>query len=494
MLASPNRPVIIRGISKFAIAFSLGFVLLGIAIGPACQRALAGDEETAAEAAEKVSYFRQVRPIFQARCHGCHQPAKQGGDYVMTSFDTLKTGGESSEAAVVPGDPDASYLMEQIRVVDGEALMPQEGEPLTSSEVALIERWIAEGAVDDSPASTRPQYDMQHPPTYLAPPVITSVDFSPDGKLLAVSGYHEVVLHHADGSGVVTRLVGLSERIESAVFSPDGKQLAVTGGSPGRLGEVQIWQIEPPELILSQTVGYDTIYGASWSPDSKLVAFGCPDNTLRAIDAATGEQVLFSGAHNDWVLDSVFSVKADHLVSVSRDMSMKLTNVPTQRFVDNITSITPGALKGGLNSVDRHPSKDEVVVGGSDGVPKTYKMYRDQARKIGDDYNLLRAFEAMPGRIFGVAFSHDGERIVAGSSYNNAGEVRVYNVADGKRISATKIPDGGVYGVAFHPSGETVAAGGFDGKVRLINVGDGAILAEFYPVALQTEEVAAAGS
>ena len=27
---------------------------------------------------------------------------------------------------------------------------------------------------------------------------------------------------------------------------------------------------------------------------------------------------------------------------------MKLTEVATQRFIDNITSITPGALKGGL--------------------------------------------------------------------------------------------------------------------------------------------------
>src|SRR5690606_18419904 len=137
------------------------------------------------------------------------------------------------------------------------------------------------------------------------------------------------------------------------------------GGSPGRLGEVQIWDVEKRQLLLSLPVTHDTCYGGSWSPDGKLVAFGCPDKTIRGIEADTGKQVLFNGAHEDWVLDTVFSVKGDHVVSVSRDMSMKLVNVETQRFIDNITSITPGALKGGLHAVDRHPTKDELLIGGA---------------------------------------------------------------------------------------------------------------------------------
>ncbi len=162
--------------------------------------------------------------------------------------------------------------------------MPKDRPPLAASQIELIKRWIAEGAGDDTPPMARESIDMAHPPIYTLAPVLTSLDYSPDGKLLAVSGYHEVLLHTADGSGIQARLVGLSERIESAVFSPDGKLLAVTGGSPGRFGEVQIWDVEAKELKLSQSVTFDTIYGASWSPDGKLVAFGCGDNTLRVIE------------------------------------------------------------------------------------------------------------------------------------------------------------------------------------------------------------------
>ncbi|MCA9164864.1 MAG: hypothetical protein KDA62_17855, partial [Planctomycetales bacterium] len=161
-----------------------------------------------------------------------------------------------------------------------------------------------------------------------------------------------------------------------------------------------------------------------------------------------------------------------------------LINVPTQRFIDNVTSITPGALKGGLASVDRHPSKEEVLCGGADGVPKIYRIFREQARKIGDDFNLIRAFPAMPGRIFSVAFSRDGERIVAGSSLNNSGQVAVFNTADGKQISKFDVTDGGIYAVAFSPDAKIVAAAGFSGTVTLLNAETGEAIKQFTPAPL----------
>ena len=458
-------------------------VLCQAFLGLACV-ATAFAEEPASPAADKVSYFKDVLPIFRAKnCTGCHQAAKRGGEYEMTNYAALLKGGESGEAAVVPGKPAESGLIAQITPhADGKADMPKDAPPLTAPEIAKITKWIEQGAVDDTPASNLPQYDAEHPPVYRAAPVLRAVEYSPDGQMMAVSGYHEVLLHKADGSQLIARLVGQSERIESVMFSADGKRLAVTGGSPGRFGEVQIWDLEKRQLTLSKMVGHDTLYGVSWSPDGKMVAFGCPDNSARAINPDTGEQVLFSGAHSDWVLDTVFSTKSDHLITVSRDMSMKLVEVQTQRFIDNITSITPGALKGGLLAIDRHPTNDELLCGGSDGKPQIFKMVRTQARQIGDNANLIKDFAAMPGRVFAVAFSADGSRIVAGSSNDSKGEVRVYNVADGAMVWKLEVPEGGIYTVDFSPDGSTVSAGGFDGDVRLINAADGALRTRFTPV------------
>ncbi|MDP6795351.1 MAG: c-type cytochrome domain-containing protein, partial [Verrucomicrobiota bacterium] len=162
---------------------------------------------------EKVSFYSDIRPIFQAQCHGCHQPAKAKGDYVMTRFDALLKGGDSGEKAIVPVKPDESELITLITPINGEAEMPQKSDPLPAEQIALITRWVAEGAVDDTPASAKQRYDLDNPPVYSLPPVISSIDYSPDGAFIAVAGYHEVLLHHADGSGLAGRLVGMSERV-----------------------------------------------------------------------------------------------------------------------------------------------------------------------------------------------------------------------------------------------------------------------------------------
>ena len=462
--------------------------------------------EPPAAAPEKVSYARDVLPLFQQHCMGCHQPAKAGGNFIMLSRDALLKKGDSDEPGVVPGKPAASNLLAKITPQGGKPpAMPRGKPPLAPKEVALIAKWIAQGATDDTPASARKLVDAEHPPVYELPPVITSVRYSPDGTLLAVSGYHEVLLYKSDGSALVGRLIGLSERVQALAFSPDGKSLAVAGGSPGRFGEIQVWDVAKRTLKLSHTLTADTLYGVSWSPDGTKIAFGCADNTVRVIEAATGKQVLFQGAHNDWVLDTTFSRDGDYLVSVSRDMTMKLTEVATQRFVDNVTSITPGALKGGIQTVARRPLKqrtivkttnleigdvrdkayDEVVIGGSDGVPRLYRMHRTTKRVIGDDANKVREFEAMPGRLFTVAFGADPDRFVAGSSLDGKGEVRIYTANDGKRLATLAGQKGAVYTATFSPDGKTVASAGFDGVVRLNDPQTGKLIKEFVGVPLK---------
>ena len=233
---------------------------------------------------------------------------------------------------------------------DGKAEMPKDKPPLAEAEIDLIRRWIAEGAVDDTPANAA--QPLRHgPPAGLHAARRSSRRSTsrPTASCSPSPASTRCCCCKADGSGLVARLVGLSERIESVAFSPDGKRLAVTGGLPGRMGEVQVWDVAKQKLA---ALGPRHLRHASTAragrPTARRSPSAAPTTRVRAIDAATGEQVLFMGSHNDWVLDTVFSADGSHLVSVGRDMTAKLTEVATQRFVDNITSITPGALKGGI--------------------------------------------------------------------------------------------------------------------------------------------------
>jgi hypothetical protein len=96
-----------------------------------------------AEDAKPASYYYEVVPILKRSCSGCHHPGKLKGELDVTTHAMLKKGGKHG-AVIKEGDAKSSSLIEEIS--GEEPSMPKEGEPLSKAEVALIERWINEGA------------------------------------------------------------------------------------------------------------------------------------------------------------------------------------------------------------------------------------------------------------------------------------------------------------------------------------------------------------
>ena len=75
----------------------LRFVLISIAI-VGISLAVRADEKAAEDAkAGPVSFYRDVRPILQNHCQGCHQPAKAGAELIVTGYAELIAGGDSQE-------------------------------------------------------------------------------------------------------------------------------------------------------------------------------------------------------------------------------------------------------------------------------------------------------------------------------------------------------------------------------------------------------------
>lgn len=424
-----------------------------------------------------VSFHKQVRPILQRHCIGCHQPAKRGGELLLTGHASLVKGGETGPG-LVAGKPDESLLIKSLLAQDMD-LMPKGGPALPTESIEIMKKWIEQGALDDTPPEAVDTIDAEHPPIYEGMPLVTALAFSPDGTILAVGGYREILLHSADGSALQLRLIGLSQRIEDLAFSPDGTKLAASGGSPGRVGEIQIWNLADKQLALSSQLSIDTLFGVSWSSDGTRVAFGCPDNSGRAIKIDDGSQVLKFDHHTDWVLGVIFSLDDKNLVSVSRDRAVKLTQADSGAFIDNVTSITPGALTGGLEAIDRHPSRNEIVVGGVDGIPKLYRIFREQARVIGDDFNLIRPFPATNGPIRDLQISRDGKFLVAAGGT----QATAFELETGKLLSTLSF-SGQVYAVSIHPNNGQFAAGGYDGVVKIADLATGNVVKEFVPVPL----------
>jgi hypothetical protein len=423
-----------------------------------------------------VSYYNEIRPILQRSCQGCHHPGAKMSGLVLTEYEGMLQGGQKNGPAVRPRAADQSPILAYLSGKN-EPRMPMGGEPLPDDQIALIRRWIEQGAADDTPESARGPQIPAEPPVYHQPPLINALAYSPDGSFIAVGGYKEILLHKADGSGIEARLLGKSDRILSLAFTPDGKTLVAAGGAPARFGEVQIWDVASRKLSRSVTETNDTLFGGSISPDGKFVAFGGADKTVRAVEIETGKELFKAGHHEDWVLGTVYGTDGKRIVSVGRDRAAKLADAASGAFLENVNF-----LRDILYAIARHPRRDYVLIGGEDRIPYLYTMDRPRALKIADDSTLIRKFEEQQGRIMALAFNPDGSRIAVGGL---SGEIPIYNAETGERVATCQADQEGVFVLRFRPDGKQLAAGGFDGHVRLYDPASGKLIKEFLAVPLR---------
>lgn len=96
--------------------------------------------------AAEIDFDNDIAPIFENRCNYCHGEEEQESGLRLDSRRGMLIGGDSGQAAIVPGKPDKSYLLEAIRHADGAIAMPPDEDKLPAEEIALITRWIEQGA------------------------------------------------------------------------------------------------------------------------------------------------------------------------------------------------------------------------------------------------------------------------------------------------------------------------------------------------------------
>ncbi|MDA8745866.1 PSD1 and planctomycete cytochrome C domain-containing protein [Rubripirellula amarantea] len=98
-----------------------------------------------ANADEEINFNEQIRPIFTRHCTACHGGVKAAGDVSFVNAEAVLP---PDGWVVEPGDPDASIMIERIESDDPDVMMPppDHGSKLDASEIALLRRWIEQGA------------------------------------------------------------------------------------------------------------------------------------------------------------------------------------------------------------------------------------------------------------------------------------------------------------------------------------------------------------
>ena len=404
-----------------------------------------------------VSFLQNVAPVLVQNCIACHNAKKSEGKYVMTTFAQLAKGGAIGAGVnLEPGDADASYFVELCRL-DGEPRMPYKLDPLPASSIALIERWVKEGATYDGASPTeewlialRKATPPVVPEAYPAAVPITALAFSPDGSRLLVSGYHEVTSWNPGDGTLKNRTRGLAERTHDLAFSPDGKWLATAGGDPGQYGSVRLWSVasdgalalarEFPETI-------DCVFAVAFSPDSTRLASAGADRAIRVWEVATGRDLMTIEDHADWIFDVAWSPDGKRLATASRDKTCKVFDTEKKESLATF----PGH-NDVVYCVSFAPDGKSVVSGGNDNQIRVWNPDEDakQSRNLG----------GFGGPVFRLLFSPDGKTLAATGADQVVRMFDDYN----PKASLTGATDW-IYSLAISPDGKTVASGSWDGSV-----------------------------
>jgi hypothetical protein len=199
-----------------------------------------GDPLAIGEAVEPGSLDELHREIVSKRCSGqpglCHNGQFEPNLSTPSLFYAYAVRRPALEKPdrlrIVPGDPDASFLIDKLRDRDVSTRMPLGAEPLAESEIALIEAWIQDGALRRA--------DAEPAPVLNNPPRVPEIGvFDADGARLDSAGPFEI----APGSAITLRhsvadFETADDEIAAGAFvlqAGDGRQLVLApgGGDPG---------------------------------------------------------------------------------------------------------------------------------------------------------------------------------------------------------------------------------------------------------------------
>ena len=89
-------------------------------------------------------FIEKVKPLLDARCVSCHGPDKVKGGLRLDSRAAALKGGDNG-SALVPGKPDESLIVQAVMHAKPDLEMPPK-DKLTKADIAVLERWIKDGA------------------------------------------------------------------------------------------------------------------------------------------------------------------------------------------------------------------------------------------------------------------------------------------------------------------------------------------------------------
>jgi WD40 repeat protein len=285
---------------------------------------------------------------------------------------------------------------------------------------------------------------------------VQAVAFSPDSHRLASGSRDGTVRVWDPATGQELQRYRVDRLVTSVEFSPDGKFLLTAGrDQSAKGGEAHVREAATGRVVL-------TLEGqvrAAFSPDGRRIASSNSDGIITVREAATGREVFTFPGRSSFVANLpwpvVFSPDGRLLATVNYDTTIPIWDTETGQLAYRLSGHTapPWCLAFS-------PDGRRFASAGMDRTVKLWDLNTDQ------EVLTLRA-HTVP--VEALAFSPDGRRLVSAAQDKS---VKVWDATPidgpvGPLVCTFKGHTGLVGQAAFHPEGNRIASASVDGTVTV---------------------------
>ncbi len=276
---------------------------------------------------------------------------------------------------------------------------------------------------------------------------IVEIQYSPDGKFLAVVSGIGIWLYDVNVHQEASLFTEHTRGVDCLTFSPDGRTLA-SGSSDGT---IILWDRSTgtQKTLIGHT---HWITSLAFSPDGKMIASDGCDRTIRLWDVTSGETKYTITKESDYATMLSFTPDGGTIVSVSWDDKIGLWKSITGEHKKTYALHPDCSTTGAAFSPD---GKTVAIGGDANGIIYIYDI------EIGE---LKMTLTGHGEHVDNLAFSLDGKTLATSSHYDET--IRLWDAHTGEhRLTLTEHARY-VRGLAFSPDGKTIASGGGDGTIR----------------------------
>jgi len=432
---------------------------------------------TAPERTDAVRFQDEILPFLAANCTACHNPKIHEGGLILDSLKGILTGGDSGPG-VIAGKAAESPVFLRSAHLQEDFMPPPENKvgakAMSPVQLGLLERWINEGAAAGPAIAKKP---INWRPIPAGSGGVLAVAMSNDGRVTAAARGGRLSLYDSSTGALLGVLVDPAtadapaaadsahrDTILSLAISPDNDLLA-----SGSFRTVKLWERSRASRLaeVAETAGITAMAAAAGS-----AACGRPDGTVILIDASSGAVRRAFKAHTAAVAALTLSADGATVYSAGADGSIVATNAAdgnvTGRFM----------RPAGIRAVAVTGGGTQLAVAEADGVVRTFALPlpAPPIDPVAAAPQPIKELNAGAGPVAALCDTPtlSGHLLAGGAD----GTVRLWNI-EGAAVVRQFAHGGALGGMALKPDGTRLTTVGTVPGVKLWNVADGALAAEW---------------